>query len=75
MPDCAVLDRALLVATLEESRWILKHAAKALGISRQTLYATMGRFGVARKPMDPGFLKERAERAARAPRAARRSAA
>lgn len=75
MSDFAVLDRALLVEALKEHRWILKHAAKALGISRQTLYATMRRFQVERRPMDPAFLKERAHRAASAPRPSRRSAA
>ena len=70
-----ITDRSRLLSVLKAHRWVLSHAAKALGISRQTLYASMERCDISRKPMDPAYLSERNSRAAQAPRPNRRTAA
>lgn len=36
-----------IVAELERRAWIVSHAARALGVSRQALYAALRRHGIA----------------------------
>jgi hypothetical protein len=52
---------------------VMTHAARALGISKQTLYATIRRLDIARQPVDPQYVREHNRHAARAPRPSRRS--
>lgn len=70
-PYPAIDSRQVLMDALEASGWVLAHAARALGISRQTLYASMRRCRIVRRPMSQAYVIERARRA----RAARKSAA
>lgn len=68
VPEFVITDRAALLSVLEAHHWMLSHAAKALGISRQTLYATMSRLKVKRRKPTGGaaaeFRRVRASRAA-----------
>jgi transcriptional regulator of acetoin/glycerol metabolism len=41
-------ERSALVATLEAQRWHMTHAAKELGVSRNTLYRKLRKHGIAR---------------------------
>lgn len=74
-PKAVLDDKAAVVRALRAARWVLKHAAQELGVSRQTLYAAMERHGIKRRPMSPEYLSERNRQAAQAPRPPRRSAA
>lgn len=44
--ECA--ERSALIATLDAQRWHMTHAARALGVSRNTLYRKLRRHGIAR---------------------------
>lgn len=70
VPEFVITDRAALIEVLESHAWMLAHAAKSLGISRQTLYATMRRLKVKRRKPTGGaaaeFRRSRALRAAEA---------
>ncbi|WP_296258976.1 MULTISPECIES: sigma-54-dependent Fis family transcriptional regulator [unclassified Pseudomonas] len=41
-------ERSALIATLEAQRWHMTHAARALGVSRNTLYRKLRKHGIAR---------------------------
>lgn len=59
-------DRKHVRLTLEAHGWIIRYAAKALGVSRQTLYGTMKRLRIKREPMSPAYLSQRATKASAA---------
>ncbi|MGC0042080.1 helix-turn-helix domain-containing protein [Ralstonia pseudosolanacearum] len=41
-------EKAALLAALQAQQWRMTHAAKALGISRNTLYRKLRKHGIAR---------------------------
>lgn len=69
------LTRREALTALRSHRWVLAHAARSLGMSRQKLYRAMEALGIKRRPMDPEYVREHNRRAASAPRPSRRTAA
>ncbi len=53
------VSRTEFVAALESAGWNVAKAARKLGLSRQTVYTTMRRYGIQRQPADPAELSER----------------
>jgi transposase-like protein len=75
-PYPTVESKRELVQALEAADWVLARAARALGISRQTLYATMELYGVKRRRQpSPSFFRERARVAGLAPKRSKRTEA
>ena len=58
-----VMSKDTLEAALHEAGWSVRAAAKALGVSRPTVYAYMARHGVKRQPRTADALSRSARRA------------
>lgn len=62
----ALASRERLETALATADWIIKDAARALGVSRQAIYDAMERHGIERRPHSPEqwsrIMRERAGR-------------